>query len=184
VAEASAIEDASFELRDEPYDSPAAQRLIDDVQAEYVVRYGGPDTAPIDVSEFTPPDGLFVVGYLDGEPAATGGLRRHNAAEVEIKRMYVVPGARGRGLSRIILAALEDRARAMGASRIVLETGQAQPEAISLYETSGYERIDGYGYYKCAPRSISFAKNLKRPRFPSLRGLIRAVFRLGGWEIR
>jgi hypothetical protein len=48
----------------------------------------------------------------------------------------------------------------MGATRIVLETGQVQPEAISLYETSGYERIDGYGFYKCAPLSISFAKKL------------------------
>jgi GNAT superfamily N-acetyltransferase len=154
------IDVAAFEIRDEPYDSPAAKRLIEEVQAEYVERYGGPDSAPVDPAEFAPPDGLFLVGYLDGEPVATGGLRRHGDSEVEIKRMYVVPGARRNGLSRIVLAALEDRARASGATRIVLETGQAQPEAISLYESSGYERIDGYGYYKCAPMSISFAKSL------------------------
>ena len=156
---------SGFEIRDEPYDSPVAMKLIGEVQAEYVVRYGGPDDSPIEVGEFAPPQGLFLVGYLDGEPVATGGLRRHDGPDssVEIKRMYVVPAARRKGLSRIILAALEDRARAMGANRIVLETGEVQPEAISLYETSGYERIDGYGFYKCAPLSISFAKRLDDP---------------------
>jgi GNAT superfamily N-acetyltransferase len=149
-----------FEIRDEPYDSPSAQRLIDEVQAEYVVRYGGPDGAPVDPAEFAAPNGRFIVGYLDNEPIAMGGLRRHAAGEVEIKRMYVAPQARGRGLSRIMLGELEDRARAMGAHRVVLETGQKQPEAIRLYQTSGYAEIEGYGHYKCAPLSLSFAKLL------------------------
>jgi GNAT superfamily N-acetyltransferase len=150
----------SFTIRDEPYDGPDAQRLIDAVQAEYVERYGGPDDTPVDPAEFTPPQGLFVVGYLDGVPVATGGLRRHATAEVEVKRMYVAPHARRRGLARLVLSALEDRARALGAVRIVLETGQMQPEAISLYETSGYALIDGFGHYRDAPLSLSFAKSL------------------------
>ena len=111
-------------------------------------------------AEFAPPNGLFLIGYLDSTPVAMGGLRTHGEGEVEIKRMYVVPDARGKGLSRVMLAELEARARGLGATRIVLETGQRQPEAISLYETSGYERIDGYGFYACAPMSISFAKIL------------------------
>jgi GNAT superfamily N-acetyltransferase len=74
--------------------------------------------------------------------------------------MYVVPEARGQGLSRVVLAALEDRARSMGARRIVLETGDRQPEAVSLYESSGYQRIDGFGFYADAPLSISFEKKL------------------------
>jgi len=160
VAEPASVADPVFEIRDERYDSAIAQQLIEAVQGEYVVRYGGPDASPIDASEFASPDGLFLVGYLDGSPVASGGLRRHATNEFEIKRMYIVPAARRRGLSRVMLAALEERARAMGATRIVLETGQAQPEAISLYETSGYERIDGYGFYACAPLSISFAKTL------------------------
>jgi GNAT superfamily N-acetyltransferase len=163
MAEPAGVADSAFEIRDERYDSPIAQQLIEAVQGEYVVRYGGPDASPIDATEFAPPHGLFLVGYLDGEPVASGGLRRHTATEFEIKRMYVLPTARRRGLSRTMLAALEDRARATGATRIVLETGQAQPEAISLYETSGYERIDGYGFYACAPQSISFAKHLHDP---------------------
>lgn len=153
-----------FDIRDASYGGPDAQRLINEVQAEYVVRYGSPDETLVDPAEFAPPEGVFMIGYLAGEPVATGGLRRHrevtDAVEVEIKRMYVVPGARGRGLSRVMLAALEERARALGATRLVLETGSRQPEAIRLYTTSGYEPIEGFGHYRCAPESLSFAKVL------------------------
>jgi GNAT superfamily N-acetyltransferase len=149
-----------IELRDEPYDGPSASLLIDAVQAEYVVRYGGPDETPVDPAEFAAPHGLFVIAYLDGEPVAMGGLRRHGDGEVEVKRMYVAPEARRRGLSRVVLAHLEDRARGLGATRVVLETGLRQPEAIKLYETAGYEPIDGFGHYAEAPLSRSFAKPL------------------------
>jgi GNAT superfamily N-acetyltransferase len=153
----------SFEIRDSTYDGPDARALIEQVQSEYVVRYGGPDSTPVEPDEFAPPGGRFLVGYLDGRPVAMGGLRRHvGPAEptVEIKRMYVAPGLRGRGLARALLAALEDAARSAGATRVILETGQRQPEAIRLYESSGYERIEGFGHYRCAPLSISYAKPL------------------------
>jgi len=150
----------SLEFRDEAYDGPSAQQLIDALQAEYVVRYGGPDETPVDPAEFAPPDGRFVIGYLDGVPVATGGLRRRSARDVEIKRMYVVPESRGRGLSREMLAALEARACDMGAERVVLETGERQPEAIRLYETSGYEPTERFGYYADAPMSRYYAKDL------------------------
>jgi GNAT superfamily N-acetyltransferase len=160
----------SFEIRDEAYDSPNALVMMAAVQAEYVERYGGPDSTPVATAEFTPPAGRFVVGYLDGVPVAMGGLRLRAAGglgglgglitEVEVKRMYVAPPARGGGLSRLVLAALEDRARELGATRVVLETGQRQPEAISLYTSSGYERIAGFGHYRDAPLSLSFAKTL------------------------
>ncbi|HVW81248.1 MAG TPA: GNAT family N-acetyltransferase [Mycobacteriales bacterium] len=151
---------SELELRVEPYDGATAQRLVAAVQAEYVVRYGGPDESPVDPSEFAPPAGVFLVGYVDGVPVATGAFRRHGQADVEIKRMYVVPEMRGRGLSRLMLAALEERARAAGASQVVLETGDKQPEAISLYESSGYERSGSFGHYACRPGSYSFAKKL------------------------
>jgi GNAT superfamily N-acetyltransferase len=151
---------SDFELRAEPYDGPVAEGLIAAVQQEYVSRYGGPDESPVDPGEFVPPDGRFFVGYLDAVPVATGGLRRMDDDTVEIKRMYVVPEARGRGLSRLVLARLEEEAREMGAARVILETGSRQPEAISLYETSGYERIEGFGHYKCEPLSSSYGKTL------------------------
>lgn len=151
---------ADLELREEPYDGPAAATLVAQVQQEYVARYGGPDEAPVDPDEFGPPDGRFLVGYLDGEPVACGGIRRLDPHTAELKRMYVVPAARGRGLSRVVLGALEDLARRLGCRRVVLETGLRQPEAIRLYETSGYQPIEGFGHYAGEPLSLSFGKAL------------------------
>jgi GNAT superfamily N-acetyltransferase len=157
-----------FQIREEAYDAPIALELMDSLQAEYVVRYGGPDATPVEPVEFTPPDGWFVLGYLDDIPVAMGGLRLRTGGdadgdevEVEIKRMYVAPQARGNGLARLVLGALEDRARTMGVTRVVLETGQKQPEAISLYTSAGYHPIDGFGHYRCEPLSLSFAKSLR-----------------------
>jgi GNAT superfamily N-acetyltransferase len=151
-------------LREAAYDSPTAKRLIDAVQLEYVSLYGGPDDSPVDPGEFSPPHGVFVVGYLDDEAVAMGGLRWLSEADIEIKRMYVAPGFRGRGLSRQVLAGLEQRASALGATRIVLETGERQPEAIALYLSSGYELIPGFGHYQHSPMSRSFAKPVARRR--------------------
>ena len=155
---------SDLELRDEPYDGPSAQQLIDAVQREYVVRYGAPDTTPVDPAEFAPPGGRFVVGYLDTDAVAMGGVRRIDDDTVEIKRMYVVPEQRGRGLSRVVLAHLESLARELGATRILLETGQKQPEAMRLYETAGYERVPGFGHYKCEPDSVSYGKSITTSR--------------------
>lgn len=155
------LDGVTVELRVEPYDGPVAQELIAAVQGEYVARYGGPDDSPVDPGEFAPPGGCFVVAYDGTEAVATGGLRRsEDDGTMEIKRMYVRPQWRGRGLSRVVLADLEQRARDLGATRIVLETGERQPEAIRLYETSGYTRIDGFGHYACSPMSVSFGKTL------------------------
>src|SRR4051812_44037652 len=108
---------SDLDLRAEPYDGPAAQQLTEEVQQEYVARYGEPDATPVHASEFAPPDGRFLVGYLDTTAVAMGGVRRIDADTVEIKRMYVVPACRGRGLSRVMLARLESLARELGASR-------------------------------------------------------------------
>jgi GNAT superfamily N-acetyltransferase len=150
----------SLTVRAQAYADPAGAALTERVQQEYVERYGGPDTTPVDPGEFGPPGGGFLVGYLDGVPVAMGGVRRHDADTVEMKRLYVVPECRGRGLSRLMLGALEDLARRLGARRMVLETGSKQPEAMRLYETSGYERIDGFGHYADAPLSVSYGKSL------------------------
>jgi len=151
---------SDLELRDEPYDSPVAQLLIEAVQQEYVVRYGSPDTTPVDPSEFARPAGRFVIGYLDAQAVAMGGLRRIASDTVEIKRMYVSPAVRGRGFARVVLAHLESLACELGATRVLLETGQAQPEAMRLYETSGYARVEGFGHYKCEPGAVSYGKTL------------------------
>jgi GNAT superfamily N-acetyltransferase len=147
----------SLDVRPEPFDGPAARALIAAVQQEYVHRYGGPDETPLDPTEFNPPDGAFFIGYLDGEPVACGGWRRHGG-DAEIKRMYVVPERRRQGLSRTMLAALERTAADAGVSRMILETGTAQPEAIALYESAGYTLIPGFGIYAGEPECRSFSK--------------------------
>jgi GNAT superfamily N-acetyltransferase len=152
-----------LDLREEPYDGAAARRLTDEVQQEYVVRYGGPDTAPVDPSEFAAPHGRFVVGYVDGAPVAMGGIRTIAPGVAEVKRMYVARGMRRRGLSRAVLSRLEDLARDVGAVEIVLETGRAQPEAMRLYETSGYQQISGFGHYRDADGAVSYGKSLPGP---------------------
>lgn len=149
-----------FELREEPYDGPSAQMLTAQVQQEYVSRYGEPDDTPVDPSQFLPPGGRFVVGYVDLEPVAMGGFRSLGDGSVEIKRMFVAPAHRGRGLSRLVLGRLEELAAEMGADRIVLETGMKQPEAMALYASAGYDRIEGFGHYRDSPLSASYGKSL------------------------
>ncbi len=148
------------------YGHPDAERLIEEVQGEYVARYGGRDDSPVDPLDFEPPTGSFFVGYAGGRPVATGAWRRSTVeafgttATAEIKRMYVVASARGAGHARAILAHLEQSAHEDGVEALVLETGLAQPEAISLYEAAGYVRVPGFGYYRDAPLSRCFAKRL------------------------
>ncbi|WP_435747469.1 GNAT family N-acetyltransferase [Nocardioides sp. SYSU DS0663] len=148
------------------YGHPDAVALIEQVQEEYVARYGGRDESPVDPTMFTPPVGSFFVGYERGVPVATGAWRRSDVsalgatATAEVKRMYVVPAAQRRGHARRMLAHLERTAAAAGVEALVLETGLRQPEAIALYESSGYVAIPGFGYYKDAPLSRCFAKRL------------------------
>jgi GNAT superfamily N-acetyltransferase len=101
------------------------------------------------------------VGVEDGEPVACGGVCRYDPATAEIRRMYVVPAARRRGLSRQILAALEEEARNLGYELVRLETGHLQPEAIALYASSGFAPIPRYRPYVEDERSVCFEKRLR-----------------------
>jgi len=154
-------------MRPVPYDHPDATALIDEVQREYVRRYGEKDVSPVDPAQFSPPRGLFLVGYLGDRPVASGGWRVRDAdpdlvdGDVEVKRMYVVPAARGRGLARMVLAELEHTARAAGHLRVMLETGVRQPEAIALYRSCGYTRVPSFGTYKDSPDSVFLGKRLR-----------------------
>jgi GNAT superfamily N-acetyltransferase len=151
-----------LDLREEPYDGPSGQTLTAQVQEEYVARYGGPDDTPVDAAEFAPPRGRFVIGYVGLEPVAMGGFRSLEDGTVEIKRMFVVPSHRGRGLSRLLLARLEQLAAAAGADRVVLETGMKQPEAMALYASAGYDRIGNFGHYRDSALSASYGKSLSQ----------------------
>jgi len=147
-------------------DDPRATALWAEQQAELFARYGEPD-ADADFALTMPPDAL-VTSLLavdeGGSPVGTGLLRwspfDSGAGSAEVKRLYVRPDARGKGLSRVIMAGLEEAAARAGAVSIVLETGVEQPEALDLYTALGYERIQPYGEYMDDPRSVCFGKEL------------------------
>jgi GNAT superfamily N-acetyltransferase len=147
---------AQLEIRDVGYHHPDAGRLIAEVQAEYVVRYGGPDESHIGADQFAPPLGRFAVGYCDDEPVVIGGWRRIAAGgpdtgwadpAAELKRMYVVERMRGAGFARAMLAYLERSAAEHGIGWLLLETGMKQPEALALYRSCGYAEVPPFGYY-------------------------------------
>jgi GNAT superfamily N-acetyltransferase len=150
-------------LRAMPYDDPLAQYLVGQVQQEYVERYGGPDEAVVDPAEFLPPSGLFLVAEVDGVLAGCGAWRALPTGEAEIKRVYVEPAFRRRGLAQLIVAALEDGAARAGHGSVVLNTGQEQPEALALYARLGYTPVTGYGVYACAPGAVFLGKELALP---------------------
>lgn len=151
-------------------DHPDAARLIEQVQLEYVERYGARDETPVDPAEFAEGNGVFLVGYAGGEAVASGAWRWHRPVPgvalsrvAEVKRMYVTSTHRRRGLARAVLGRLEELAGDAGAAAVILETGSAQPEAIGLYEACGYTPIAPFGHYRDAPGCRCFAKRLGGP---------------------
>jgi GNAT superfamily N-acetyltransferase len=150
-------------IRQVRYDAVVAQALIAEAMAELARRYGGQgDETPVDVTEFEPPDGAFLVAYLDDRPIGCVGWRGHgDTGEVaELKRLYLAPAARGRGVGQRLLVAAEESARGHGRKRMILECGLRQPEAINLYLANGYERIEDFGHYKGASEVRSFGRDL------------------------
>jgi GNAT superfamily N-acetyltransferase len=157
------------------FDHPDARKLNDLVQVEYRERYDGDgDDTPLEAGMFDPPRGLFLVVYdAAGRPVGSGGWRAWDGegarqegyadGDAEIKRMFVVREARGRGLSRVILARLEESARAAGRVRMVLETGIRQHEAMGLYEATGYLQVPAeqrFGLYRNDQLSRCYIKRL------------------------
>jgi ribosomal protein S18 acetylase RimI-like enzyme len=157
----------SLDIRQVGYEHRDVVALTGEVQTYYREIYGGPDSAPVADGEFNPPLGAFFVAYDAGIATAMGGwrlcrTRLHIAAQrpAEIKRMYVVRAARGRGLARRLLRHLEETAAASGADAMVLETGQRQPAAIRLYRSSGYTDIPRFGHYAHEPEAVHLGKSL------------------------
>jgi GNAT superfamily N-acetyltransferase len=160
-AEGAVLRDGrTVALRALPYDDPLAQYLVEQVQQEYVQRYGGRDAAVVDPAEFLPPAGVFLVAEIDGEPAGCGAWRVLPSGDAEIKRVYVAPAFRRLGLARVIVAELESGAARAGHTTVVLNTGHEQPEALALYAQLGYEPVPGYGVYACEPGAVFLGKSL------------------------
>jgi GNAT superfamily N-acetyltransferase len=102
------------------------------------------DNPPLAPPELRAPGGAYVVGYAGEEAVAGGGVRRLAEGVAEIKRMYVRPPARSRGMATALLVALEDAARALGYTSARLDTGPKQPHALRLYRSAGYSEVPPY----------------------------------------
>jgi GNAT superfamily N-acetyltransferase len=142
------------------FDAPVSAELTEAVQQEYLVRYGQRDATVITAAEFAPPHGIFLIGWDADQPIACGGVRLVQPGVGELKRMYVAPHARRRGIARRLLHELEGEAVELGATTLRLETGLHQPEAIALYASEGYLDVEPFGHYACHPLARHLAKRL------------------------
>lgn len=143
--------------------SEVSLQFIDELSAEVAARY---DFQMDGKGAFSPEEvnvekaGFYVI-YSEETPVGCGALRPlFNYEIAEVKRMFVQKAFRGRGIAKMILSHLENEATSFGYRKIWLETGDRQPEAIQLYQKSGYSRIKNYGIYKANLHSNCFEKQL------------------------
>jgi GNAT superfamily N-acetyltransferase len=137
-------------FRPVPMDREPARSLELAMREEMAVVYEGldldsPEMPKAGPAELGPPGGTFLVGFdEDEQPVCCGGIKALPDGTCEIKRMYVTPAARGRGVARELLAALEDAARALGYDVARLDTGPRQPHAERMYRRAGYAPVANF----------------------------------------
>jgi GNAT superfamily N-acetyltransferase len=140
--------DGQVDIRVEDPSSPAAQACLQAYFAELGRRFDdGFDPAaslPASAAELVVPHGFLLLARLDGEPVGVGAVKLHGPEPAELKRMWVADQARGLGLGRRMLRALEDEARRHGATAARLETNRSLAEAIALYRSAGYVEVPAF----------------------------------------
>jgi GNAT superfamily N-acetyltransferase len=141
-----------------------SRTLINSLNAELSGVYPEPGATHfgLDPADVAPGRGAFLVVHLGGVPVGCGAVRLLDPETAELKRMYVSPAARGRGVGRKLVSALEAEARALGVRQVVLETGIRQVAALALYRSTGFRPIPLYGEYCLSPdTSICLGKDLE-----------------------
>lgn len=141
------VDQLTVEVREEPFDSPDSAALVADYVAEIKAMYPEwtPDVPPRMTSrDVAPPDGHWLLARRNGHPVGCAGLKRLDDNTAEIKRIYVVPTARGAGVARALLSHLEKTAKQAGYAVARLDTGAKQPASVALFNSSGYTPIPNY----------------------------------------
>ena len=158
---------SNLEIRVERPDHPGVAGLLSDLDAYLAGLYAPEDNHILDVQALRAPDVTLLAAWLDGEPVGCGAVRRmpaeaatDGAPYAEIKRMFVVPHARGRGLAGRVLGRLESIVAAEGFTRSLLETGRDQSAALRVYERFGYMRRGPFGGYTDNGLSLFYEKRL------------------------
>jgi GNAT superfamily N-acetyltransferase len=134
----------AVELRVERADSTASLALQRAFFADIAMRYPGwtpGSSQPVEPSELAPPTGVWLVAYLNETPVGCGGLQALDHETAEVRRIYLADEARGRGIGRQLLSELERYASGLGCRRVLLTTGDGQPEAVGLFRSAGYAEI-------------------------------------------
>jgi len=153
----------TVDIRRSTLGSPDAARLIAALNAELTKTFPEPGANHFSLSpaQVVAGDGAFLIAYIDDAAVGCGAVRRLDQTTAELKRMYVDPSVRERGIGRALVEALEREAKLFGVTTIVLETGTRLASAIRLYEAAGYARIPLYGEYLSSPdTSLCFGKSL------------------------
>lgn len=159
----SPFSDQTVQIVRTPLTAAVSRELIGALNAELTGAYpeAGATHFGLEPSDVSAGFGAFLVVYWQGRPVGCGAVRRIDADTAELKRMYVAPASRGRGLGRRLVTALEAEARQLRVRRLVLETGIRQEAALALYRATGFEPIPLYGEYLASPgTSVCLGKNL------------------------
>ena len=143
-----------------PTESHDALTLIQELDHDLLQRYPGDSVHTLDLSKISADNGVFLVGYLAGQPVACGAVTTLSLDMGEIKRVYVRPAFRGQGLSKLVMQRLEEESRRLGLRRLRLETGARQPESLGLYRSLGFYDIPKFGEYVDDPHSLCMEKIL------------------------
>jgi len=141
---------------------PAARALIAALDAQMQALYPAESNHLLDIDALRAPAVTFLVAELEGDVCGCAAFVRCHGY-VELKRMVVAPQARGRGIARALVGALESRAWAEGFRTARIETGIHQPEALALYDRTGYQVRDAFGDYAQDPLSVFMEKTLVAP---------------------
>jgi putative acetyltransferase len=139
--------------------SPEAVALLKGRDAELSALYTPEQSFRIPIEKHVRDDVIFLMARKRGIAIGCGALQLH-AGYGELKSMYVIPAARGKGLAQALIAALENLARELGLFELKLETGIYSPAAIRTYEWAGYARCERFGEYPFAPTSVYMTKAL------------------------
>jgi GNAT superfamily N-acetyltransferase len=143
------------------YDDPTVQMLVRAMAEDLAPLYGPRDYPAQDPAKWTAPDGTMLIVTVNGEPVGCGGLVRHGEKTAEVKRMFVQPGYRGRGIARRLLEALVQEAELLGYDELVLETGTRQLAAQALYRAEGFHVIACWPPHDADATSVCYALSLR-----------------------
>jgi putative acetyltransferase len=147
-------------------DQPEVRALIAALDAYQDTLYPPESRHALAIDALMAPEVDFWVARDEGGQAVGCGALVHGPQWAELKRMYVAPGHRGRGLAQALMAALHQRAVERGSHWLVLETGPFQPEALALYERCGYARRGPFGPYRDDPMSVFMERHLPAAEAP------------------